>query len=80
MRNLWQKLSKSGLELQKDFSRLTGRSKAFYARGQPKAKVFWTCSNNYRYSTESISWDELLSSAQDKIINNSVNCRTKSVK
>ena len=56
------------------------KSKAFYARGQPKAKVFWTCSNHYRYSTESISWDELLSSAQDKIINNSVNCRTKSVK
>ena len=80
MRNLWQ-TSKSGLELQKDFSRLSPENqKAFYARGQPKAKVFWTCSNHYRYSTESISWDELLSSAQDKIINNSVNCRTKSVK
>ena len=63
------KLSKSGLELQKDFSRLS-----------PENQKRWTCSNHYRYSTESISWDELLSSAQDKIINNSVNCRTKSVK
>ena len=69
------KLSKSGLELQKDFSRLSPENQKRFMQ-----EVFWTCSNHCRYSTESISWDELLSSAQDKIINNSVNCRTKSVK
>ena len=75
------KLSKSGLELQKDFSRLSPENqKRFMQEVNQRLKCFGHAVTIYRYSTESISWDELLPSAQDKIINNSVNCRTKSVK